>query len=274
MKENIKDLYDLSRSIRTTIVKMMGQIGYGHIGGCFSIVEILVCLYHRQMRLRPEDPNWPDRDRFVLSKGHAGPALYAVLQTKGYLKYEDLMTLNANGTILPSHCDMIKTPGVDMSAGSLGIGLSAAVGIALAAKKDGKDIGVYFIVGDGESQEGQIWEAAMAANQFQLGNLIGFVDANKMQIDGPVAEVMSIEPIKDKWLSFGWNVQEIDGHDCKQILAALNKAQKYKGKPSIIIANTVKGRGLSFIENTVESHHIHFLPGQIDQALKELEAQV
>jgi transketolase len=267
----IEGLDAVARTIRTNIVKMMSEIGYGHVGGSLSIVEILVCLYHRQMRLRAGDPKWPERDRFVLSKGHCGPALYAVLESKGYLKYEDLMTLNKNGTILPSHCDMIKTPGVDMSAGSLGMGLSAAVGMALAAKKDGSDMRVYFVIGDGESQEGQIWEAAMAAHKFELDNLIGFVDSNKLQIDGRVSEIIPIDPINDKWAAFGWHVQEIDGHNCQQILCALDRAASWKGQPSIIIANTIKGKGVSFFENQVACHHVCFEPGQVESALKELE---
>ena len=273
-KPETDGLNELARSVRKTIVQMMGQIGYGHIGGSLSIVEILLCLYHRVMRLRAGEPDWPDRDRFVLSKGHAGPALYAVLHTKGYFTYDDLMTLNQNGTRLPSHCDMLRTPGVDMYGGSLGMGPSSALGMALAAKLDGKDIRVFFIVGDGESQEGQIWEAAMAASKFGLGNLIGFVDRNKLQIDGSVSEVMPLEPLADKWKAFGWQVQEVDGHNCEEILGALDAATACRDKPTIIIAHTTKGKGVSFYENQAAGHAVSFQAGEVEQALKDLEAAI
>lgn len=271
-EKEIKGLGEVSRSVRELIVEMMVEAGSGHLGGSLSIVEILVVLYHKFMRLREGEPDWPERDRFVLSKGHAGPALYAVLQTKGYLSRNDLMTLNKAETILPSHCDMTRTPGVDMFGGSLGMGLSAAVGMALAAGMDKKDIRVFFIIGDGESDEGQIWEAAMAASKYRLGNLVGFLDGNKMQIDGTVDKVMPLEPLKDKWLSFGWDVREIDGHNVEEISGALKRAIECGDKPSMIIAHTVKGKGLSFSENILTSHNMKLTPGHLAQALKELRA--
>jgi len=269
-EKDIESLRKVSRRVRELIVEMMAEAGSGHLGGSLSIVEILVVLYHRVMRLREKEPDWPERDRFVLSKGHAGPALYAVLHTKGYLSHKELMTLNQAETILPSHCDMTRTPGVDMFGGSLGMGLSAAVGMALAIRMDRKNIRVFFIIGDGETDEGQIWEAAMSAAKYRLGNLVGFLDYNKMQIDGTVAEVMPLEPLKDKWISFGWDVQEVDGHDIKQIYEALERATGYRDTPSVIIAHTVKGKGISFSENVLTAHNMKLTPQHLAQALREL----
>ena len=274
MKEKeIKSLEKIARTVRELIVKMMVEAGSGHVGGSLSIVEILVVFYHKVMRLKQGDSAWPERDRFVLSKGHAGPALYAVLQTKGYLSHGDLMTLNKGGTMLPSHCDMTRTPGVDMFGGSLGMGLSAGVGMALASRMDDKNIRIFFIIGDGEADEGQIWEAAMSAAKYRLGNLVGFLDYNKLQVDGLIDRIMPLEPLKDKWISFGWDVQEIDGHNIPQIYEALNRAIKCGDRPSMIIAHTVKGKGFSFSENILTAHNMKLTSEHFKQALKELKTE-
>jgi transketolase len=221
-----------------------------------SLVEIVITLYYRVMHVRPEDPTWPDRDRLVLSKGHAGPIVYTALAYKGFFPKAWLATLNQNGTRLPSHMDQILTPGVEMTAGSLGQGLSAACGMALAAKLDGKSHRVFCIIGDGESDEGQIWEAAMFAGHRQLDNLTVICDYNKMQIDGTTQEILNLEPLADKWRAFGWEVFEIDGHDWDAIYDTLAKADAVTGKPAMILAHTIKGKGNRETENLVDCHNI------------------
>lgn len=246
----------LAKEIRYVITDMICRAGSGHIGGALSLVEIMITLYYRVMNVKPEDPRWDDRDRFILSKGHAGPVLYSVLAYKGFFPKSWLATLNKNGTNLPSHVDQLKTPGVDMTAGSLGQGISAAVGIAEACRLKKKSNHVFCIVGDGESQEGQVWEASMYAGHRGLDNLIAILDCNRMQIDGTTDEINSLEPVADKWRSFGWEVFEINGHDWDEILAAINKAKAVTGKPSMIIAHTVKAKGNACVEGTVGSHNI------------------
>lgn len=253
-KNEVEFLSEKSRYIRKLIIEEIGKLGVGHIGGSLSIVEALVVLYYKVMNIDPKNPKMPERDRFVLSKGHAGPGLYAVLADRGYFPVSELDTLNKPETNLPSHCDMRRTPGIDMTAGSLGQGLSAAVGIAIGAKLDNSPIRVYALIGDGESQEGQIWEASMFAAQRKLDNLTVFIDSNKMQIDGMVDEVNSLEPIDKKWESFGWNVQSVNGHDVGEIYDAIEKAIECKGKPSMIILNTIKGKGAYFAEGKVSGH--------------------
>ena len=236
-----------------------------------SIVEILAVLYDKHMQIDPKNPKMEGRDRLVLSKGHAGPALYAALALKGYFPLEELLTLNAPGTKLPSHCDMEKTVGIDMTTGSLGQGFSCAVGIALGSqiKKDGATI--YTIIGDGESQEGQIWEAAMLAAHKKLDNLIAFTDYNKLQIDGAVADINNLEPLVDKWRSFGWQVIEVDGHDCGEIDRAIIRAKLQKGRPAMIIAHTVKGKGVSFVEKKgAANHNMPFTAEDLEKALAEI----
>lgn len=262
----------IAKQIREDTMRCMASIGVGHVGGALSIVDILVALYYKHMRIDPSQPDLEGRDRFICSKGHAGPAVYATLANKGYFPKEELLTLNRSGTRLPSHCDMNKTIGIDMTTGSLGQGFSCAVGIALASKikKDGAYI--YAIIGDGESQEGQIWEAAMFASQKKLSNLIAFTDYNKMQIDGTVDQVISLEPIKDKWTSFGFNTIEIDGHDFSQIDAAIASA-KSSDKPTMIIANTIKGKGVKYVEDKgVGNHNMPITPEQLEQAIAEIYA--
>lgn len=270
-REKIAELEMYAREIRVLTLEMMSTIGVGHVGGCMSIADVLAVLYFGKMRIDPKRPDWQERDRLVLSKGHAGPALYAALALKGYFPLEQCMTLNEPGTYLPSHCDCRRTVGVDMTAGSLGQGFSAAVGIAIAQKIDKTGARTYSIIGDGESQEGQIWEAAMLAGSRKLNNLIGFTDYNGMQIDGTVDEVNTIEPILDKWRSFNWNVYSVDGHDMEAISGAIDRAHEPGSKPTMIILNTIKGKGASFCEGKVTSHNMPVTHEDFEQAVREIK---
>jgi transketolase len=247
-----------AREVRKAVIEAIGSLGIGHIGGCMSIVETLVILYHKFLRIDPADPRKPDRDKLILSKGHAGPTLYAILADLGFFPKDWLATLNRGGSRLPSHCDMNLTPGVDMTTGSLGHGLSAGVGMAIGHRLDKLPGRIYVVIGDGECNEGQVWEAAMAAAQFGLDNLIAFLDYNKLELDGYLEEVMDIADITAKWVSFNWFVQRIDGHDYRQLEKAILRAQAQRGKPSMIVLDTVKGKGCSFAENRVESHNMVF----------------
>lgn len=271
-KQEVQFLIEKSKHIRRLTIKCIGKLGVGHIGGALSVTEALVVLYYKQMNVNPSKPQMERRDRFVLSKGHAGPALYSVLADKGYFPMSELDTLNMPETKLPSHCDMLRTPGVDMTAGSLGQGISCAVGMAKGSKikKDGARI--YFIVGDGESQEGEVWEAAMLAAHLKLDNLIGFTDYNKCQIDGTVDQVNSLISIEDKWRAFGWNTINVnDGHDVEEISAAVDLGRRVIGKPTMIILNTIKGKGVSFIEAAgVKNHNMTLSSDQQVIALEEL----
>jgi transketolase len=251
---------------------MLAAAGSGHPGGSLSAVEILCALYFRIMRHNPQDPAWPDRDRFVLSKGHGVPVLYAVLAECGYLPVEELVTLRKMGSRLQGHSFAGSPPGVEMSAGSLGQGLSYCVGQALAARLDGRDSRVYCLLGDGELDEGQVWEAAMAAAHYSLDNLTAIVDRNGVQNDDFCANVMRTDPLPDKWQAFGWHVQEVDGHDLSQVIEALEMAKEVRGRPSVIIAQTVKGKGVSFMENSAEWHGKAPNPEQTERALAELGA--
>jgi transketolase len=245
----------------------------GHPGGSLSSAEILTTLYFREMRVNPQEPQWPERDRFVLCKGHAAPVLYAALAEKGYFPKEELLGLRQTGRMLQGHPDMKKTPGVDMSTGSLGQGLSIANGMALAGKLDKKDYRVYALLGDGEMDEGQVWEAGMAAAHYKLDNLTAFLDFNGLQIDGPTDLVMSSAPLLAKWQAFGWHVLQVDGHNIEELLAALAEAKTVKGKPTMIIAKTVKGKGVSFMENEAGWHGSAPDNEQSEQALKELQEE-
>lgn len=261
-----------SREIRRLVMESIGDLGVGHIGGCLSIVDVLVVLYFAKMNLDPADPQKEGRDRLILSKGHAGPALYAVLACKGFFPREELYTLNRLGTNLPSHCDMNKTPGVDMTTGALGQGFSCAVGIAIGSKIRKDSAYIYTIIGDGESQEGQIWEAAMLATHRKLDNLIAFTDYNRLQIDGATDEINSLGDLPAKWESFGWHVQRINGHDHMAIYDAVDRAKQSVGKPSMIILDTVKGKGVSFVEAAgAGNHNMPIMKEQVEAALKELE---
>ncbi|MCL6611451.1 MAG: transketolase [Peptococcaceae bacterium] len=259
-----------ANEIRKDIIRMLGRAGSGHPGGSLSAADIVAALYFKVLRIDPQNPRRPDRDRFILSKGHAAPVLYAALAQRGFFPREELDTLRRLGSRLQGHPDMKKLPGVEMSTGSLGQGLSVANGVALAGKLDGLDYRVYVLLGDGEIQEGQVWEAAMAAAHYKLDNLTAFLDHNRMQIDGPIEKVMSPEPVPDKWRAFGWDVQVIDGHDMAGILRALEKAGSVKGKPQMIVAETVKGKGVSFMENQVGWHGVAPKPGEVERALAEL----
>jgi transketolase len=262
--------------VRRDIIEMIYAGGSGHPGGSLSAVEILTALYFHVMRIRPEQPDWPERDRFILSKGHAAPALYAVLAERGFFPVEELKTFTAPGTRLQKHIDMALVPGTELSTGSLGQGLSVAVGMALADRMDGKERHVYVLIGDGESQEGQIWEAAMAAahprvHGGRLNNLIVFLDYNRCQVDGYVPDICNLDPVEDKWRSFGWHVQQIDGHDLRQILAALEITHCSGQGPHMIVANTIKGKGVPYMENRLEWHSRSITQEEYHMALEELE---
>jgi transketolase len=271
-KTEVIKLQDKCRHIRRLIIDEIATLGIGHIGGCLSVVEALTVLYYKEMNINPANPKMEGRDRFVLSKGHAGPALYAVLADRGYFDVKELDTLNKPETNLPSHCDMLKTPGIDMTAGSLGQGISCSVGMAKASKIKKDNAYIYCIVGDGECQEGQVWEAAMAAAHFKLNNLIAFVDNNGMQIDGDTQDIISIAPLAEKWEAFGWNVQSVDGHDIEAIHNAISNAKKCENKPSMIVLNTIKGKGVSFIEAMgAKNHNMPLTEDDRNRAFEELK---
>lgn len=257
-KDEIGALKKDALEIRALTIDMIGYLGKGHIGGSLSIVDVLAILYRRHMRVDPKNPKKIDRDRLVLSKGHAGPALYSTLAYHGFFPKDWLHTLNVGGTNLPSHADMNKTPGIDMTAGSLGQGLSAAIGITLGNRIDKRDYFTYCIIGDGESNEGQVWEAAQSAAQWKLDTLIAFTDYNKMQLDGWMTDIMSVEDLNAKWLSFGWFVQRVDGHDFVQMEMAIERAKAERCRPSMIILDTIKGKGASIAEYNPANHSMNF----------------
>ena len=265
-----KGLNEITNVIRKDIVSMICKSKSGHPGGSLSAVEILTALYFDQMNIDPTNPKMEDRDRFVLSKGHAAPALYATLAQRGYFAKDELNNLRQLGSMLQGHPDMKKVPGVEMSTCSLGQGFSVACGMAMAAKLDNAPWNVYALLGDGEVQEGIIWEAAMSAAHYKLDNMIAFLDYNGLQIDGEVESVMNINPIEDKFKTFGWNVITIDGHDFDQIFAALDMAKDTVDKPTMIIAKTIKGKGVSFMENQASWHGSAPSEEQLEQALSEL----
>ena len=264
-------LQERSRRIRQLTVKAIGHLGVGHIGGCLSVADVLAVLYFDAMRIDPGDPKMEGRDRLIVSKGHSGPAVYAALVLRGYLPESELYTLNRLGTKLPSHCDMNRTTGIDMTTGSLGQGFSCAVGAAIGGKLRADGANIFTIIGDGECQEGQIWEAAMLAAHKKLDNLIAFTDLNGFQIDGAVDRVNSLGDLAAKWKAFGWNVREIDGHDHDAIKAAIEAAKGAKGAPHMIILRTVKGKGVSFVEEMgAKNHNATLSKEQTELALKEL----
>lgn len=253
-ENRISELEDIARKIRIHIIKSIHAAGSGHPGGSLSSTDIFTALYFEIMNHRPDDPEWEDRDRLILSKGHCAPALYATLSESGYFPVDELLTLRKMGSRLQGHPDMRKTPGVDASTGSLGQGLSIACGIALGAKIDRKKYRVFTICGDGEMQSGQIWEAAMFANHHRLDNLIVFVDRNNLQIDGSTEDVLSIEPIVSKWKAFGWTVREINGNDIEEIVHTLRELEDIDGSPKVLISHTVKGKGVPFMEGSLAFH--------------------
>ena len=268
--DEINMLEEMANKVRRHIIEMIYGAGSGHPGGSLSATEVMVALYFKEMNIRADEPDWVDRDRFVLSKGHAAPTLYACLAESGYFPVEELETIRKIGSRLQGHPDMRKTPGVDASTGSEGQGLSMGIGMALAAKLDRKKCRIYVMLGDGENNCGQIWEAAMSASQFKIDNLVAIIDRNKLQLDGPTEKIMSLEPLGDKWKAFGWNVLEIEGHNFREILAAFKKARETKGHPTVIIANTIKGKGVSFMEGAVGFHGKAPDKEQYEQAMKEL----
>ncbi len=268
----LNQLKQTAAQIRLDILEEVHAASSGHPGGSLSIADIITYLYYEEMNVNPADPKWEDRDRLVLSKGHTAPALYAVLAEKGYFPREELKKLRQVDSFLQGHPDMKGTPGVDMTTGSLGLGFSAACGMALSAKINGKSYRTYSIIGDGESEEGQIWEAAMFAAHYKLDNLVAIFDWNGLQIDGPVAQVMNPTPFDTKLAAFGFHVICIDGHDFDQIAAALAEAKTVKGKPTAIIAKTVKGKGVSFMENQVGWHGSAPNDEQYATAVAEIKA--
>ena len=272
------DLKEICRDIRCDTLRCIGHLGVGHVGGCLSVVELLGVLYFEAMNIDPKNPRMEGRDRFICSKGHAGPAVYAALANRGYFDKEALLTLNQGGTMLPSHCDMLRTPGIDMTAGSLGQGFSCAVGAALGSKLEKDGATVYALIGDGESQEGQIWEAAMFAAAKKLDNLIAFTDYNKLQIDDCVAKVNDVAPLDEKWAAFGWNVIEVeDGNDVDQVSEAVKHAKLGlgSGKPTMVILNTKKGCGVKWIEELgAGNHNTKVSEEQAQAAIAEIRGEV
>jgi transketolase len=265
-----EDLTAVCKNIRRDIVTMIAKAGSGHPGGSLSAVEIVVTLYWKVLRHKPADPAWKDRDRFILSKGHAAPVLYAALAECGYFPKAELDTLRKIDSFLQGHADHCCTPGVEMSSGSLGQGLSFSVGTALAGRLDKASWRVYALLSDGECDEGQTWEAAMSAAMFKLDNLTAIVDKNSIQLSGFTKDIMNTDPLTKKFDSFGWNVIEINGHDLSQVLDALKKARTIKSQPTIIVAHTIKGKGVSFMENNVDFHGKAPNAEQLEKALKEL----
>jgi transketolase len=261
----------IAKRLRRHIITMTGKAGSGHPGGSLSAVEIVTALYFRVLRHKPKDPHWSDRDRFILSKGHAAPLLYAALAECGYFPVDELLTLRQLDSRLQGHADCTVTPGVEMSAGALGQGLSFAIGVALAGRLNSKDYRVYVLLGDGECDEGQVWEAAMAAAHFKVDNLIAIVDNNGIQLDGWNRDVMNLEPFGKKWEAFGWHVIEVEGHDLTQLIQAFEKAKLVKGQPTVIIAHTIKGKGVSFMENNPDFHGKAPNAEEVEIALRELE---
>lgn len=268
--DRVEELKSLARDLRADIIRMIEAAGSGHPGGSLSIIDVLSALYTGALRHRPEDPSWPDRDRVVLSKGHGCPALYACMAHTGYFPKSELLTLRKLGSPLQGHPDRLRLPGIEASTGSLGQGLSIAIGMALAARLDRKDYHVWCVLGDGELQEGQTWEAAMSAPKFELGNLTAIVDLNGGQIDGPVKEVMDLEPVEDKFKAFRWQTRVIDGHDFKQIVPALEEARRPRKAPLAILARTVKGKGVSFMENSIDWHGKAPTKDEAGRALAEI----
>ena len=272
-----KDLKAISRDIRCDILRCIGHLGVGHIGGCLSVAELLAVLYFEAMNIDPAQPKKAGRDRFICSKGHAGPAVYAALANRGYFDKAELLTLNQGGTNLPSHCDMNRTPGIDMTAGSLGQGFSCAVGIALGSKLEEDGATIYALIGDGESQEGQIWEAGMFAAAKKLDNLIAFTDYNKLQIDDEVAKVNDIAPLAEKWAAFGWNVIDVeDGNDVEQVSEAVRHAKLGigGGRPTMVILNTKKGCGVKWIEDLgAGNHNCKITEEQAEEAIRVIRGE-
>ncbi len=270
--QKLMDLRVFAEEIRVLTLKEFSYTGFGHIGGAMSIVELLAVLYGSEMKFDPKNPSWEERDHLIVSKGHSGPAVYATLAMLGFFPESMLRELNQGGGHLPSHCDRNKTPGIDMTTGSLGQGISAANGVALGKKIDGRDSFTYLILGDGECNEGQVWEGAMFAAQFKLDNLIVFVDMNGQQLDGYTKDIMDMSNMGERFSSFGWYVQDVDGHDISAVLNAVTAAKAHIGSPSAIMLHTKKGNGCTFAEGVKDNHHMNFKPEQINEAIRVAEA--
>jgi transketolase len=271
-KTTLDTLKAKAKEIRKLTIEEIGNLGSGHIGGAMSIVDILALLYFHKMKIDPANPKWEGRDYLVVSKGHAGPAVYAALASRGYFPQDWLLTLNKGGTKLPSHCDRVLTPGIDMTAGSLAQGFSAAAGIALGLRMDGKPNRVYTVIGDGESDEGQIWETAMFAAAKGMANITAFTDHNKQQLDGYVKDVLDLGDLAAKWRAFGWFTQEVDGHDIEALDKAVDTAQAQTEKPAMIIMHTLKGKGCNFAEGVEKNHSMAFNMDKAKDAVAALEA--
>jgi transketolase len=275
MESNVdfERLERFAADIRIETIKMFADAGYGHIGGAMSIADVLAVLYGHVMDIDPKNPLWEKRDRLVLSKGHSGPALYSALALKGYFPMEELKTLNKGGTNLPSHCDRQKTPGIDMTTGSLGQGVSTAMGIAMGIRMRGQKSYTYLIIGDGELQEGQVWEGAQFAAHQKLDRLIAFIDYNKKQLDGKVKDICDPLDIPKKFESFGWNAQIIKGYDVREIYNAIAAAKNETGKPSVIVLDTIKGKGCSFAEKADFNHYMIITGEMAEEAIKDIESR-
>jgi len=268
-----KDVVKFAREIRIQTLKALGGLGFGHIGGAMSAADVLAVLYGKAMNIDPQNPEWEGRDYFVMSKGHAGPALYSALALLGYFPLEELKTINTNKTRLPSHCDRNSTPGIDMSTGALGQGISTAIGIAHGNKILKKENYTYLLLGDGECDEGQVWEGALYAPQHKLDHLIAFIDFNKQQLDGYTKDILDLGDLRQKFADFGWYALEVDGHDADAVYGAIEKVKGQTGKPGMIVLDTQKGKGCHFAEGVLYNHHMTFTKKQCEEAIALLEKE-
>lgn len=271
---NQKELNIFAAEIRKAALRAIRKIGAGHVGGSMSMADLMAVLYGDVMKIDPKNPKWEDRDWLVVSKGHCGPAVYGALALKGYFEMDELDTVNQGGTRLPSHCDMKRTPGVDMSTGSLGQGMSTALGAAWGNHYWGRDNYTYLVLGDGESDEGQVWEGALFAAQQKLDHVIAFIDYNKKQLDGYVEEICNLGDVRKKFEDFGWDARECNGHDVEAIKKAIHDAKETKGKPHMIVLNTIKGKDCSFAEDVLYNHHMKFTPQDYEDAIKALDQKI
>ncbi|MDY3618709.1 transketolase [Agathobaculum sp.] len=269
-----KELQIFAAQIRMTALRGLSKLGAGHIGGSMSMADLMAVLYGGMMKIDPKNPAWPERDWLVVSKGHCGPALYAALALRGFFPEEEITTINQPGTRLPSHCDRNLTPGVDMSTGSLGQGMSTALGVSWGNRFQNKDSYTYLVLGDGESEEGQVWEGALWAHQQNLGNLIAFIDCNQKQLDGYTKDICDLGDIRQKFADFGWDAQSVDGHDVEAIIAAIESAKKITDKPHMIVLQTEKGKGCTFAEDVFYNHHMKFTGEQYEEAVGALQREI
>jgi transketolase len=271
MAKSLEEVQEIAKRIRREIVVMIGAAGSGHPGGSLSAVEVVVELFFNRMRIDPHNPSWPDRDRFILSKGHAAPVLYAAMAEAGYTPIDQLNTLRKMGSIYQGHPDVRFIPALDASTGSLGEGLSLGLGMALAARLDGRPYRTYVMLGDGEIQEGQVWEAAMAGAFHKVDNIVAIVDYNGIQLDGFVKDIMDVAPLADKWRAFGWHTIELNGNDAAAVRQAFDEAEATKGKPTCLVSHSIKGKGVSFMENNPKFHGVAPTPDEVQKALQELQ---